>query len=205
MANLIIKPTSGGLLKLQEDGGTDAISIGTDGKSTITNAVITAWTPPAGAIIQVVQHVSTTLANTTSTSLIDVTGYSKAITPSATSNKILVMMDFSMTNETGHAFYSMHRAGGASGNGNIYIGASSTASANFSGSVRNASGGNGTARHMIVYLDSPGVTTAVTYKLQYENGDGNGTSRFNVNNDGTTNSAVKPVCASSITLMEVKA
>ena len=36
MANLIIKPASGGLLKLQEDGGTDAISIGTDGKSTIT-------------------------------------------------------------------------------------------------------------------------------------------------------------------------
>ena len=46
MANLIIKPSSGGSLKLQEDGGTDAISIATDGRLTFAN-------PPAGHVIQV--------------------------------------------------------------------------------------------------------------------------------------------------------
>ena len=211
MANLIIKPTSGGSLILQDEGGDAALTVGTTGVSTIANATITtgtiaaATTFPNGHIIQVVQHVSTTLANTTSGSLVDVTGYSKAITPSATSNKILVMMDFSMTNEAGHTLYSMHRAGGSSGNGNIYIGGSSTTGANFSGSVRQNHGGHATQRHMLVYLDSPGVTTAVTYKLQFRNLDGSGTSRFNSNNDGTTNAAAKPVTPSSITLMEVKA
>jgi len=205
MGDLIFKPTTGGSLKLQEDGGTDAISISPAGVSTITNAAITAWTPPAGAIIQVVQHVSTTVTNTTAQTLTDVTGYSKAITPSATSNKILVMMDFSMTNEAGHTLYSMHRAGGASGDGNIYIGGSSTSGANFSGGVRNNHGGHASLRHNLIYLDSPGVTTAVTYKLQYRNLDGSGTSRFNSNNDGTTGTAGKPVEPSSITLMEVKA
>ena len=38
MADLIIKPTSGGALKLQEDGGTDAISIATDGNITFGNS-----------------------------------------------------------------------------------------------------------------------------------------------------------------------
>jgi len=54
MANLIIKPSSGGSLKLQEDGGTDAISIDTSGVSTIANATITAGTFPAGHVLQVV-------------------------------------------------------------------------------------------------------------------------------------------------------
>ena len=44
MADLIIKPSSGGSLKLQEDGGTDAISINTSGVATIANATITAGT-----------------------------------------------------------------------------------------------------------------------------------------------------------------
>ena len=44
MGDLIFKPTTGGSLKLQEDGGTDAISISPAGVSTITNATITAGT-----------------------------------------------------------------------------------------------------------------------------------------------------------------
>jgi len=46
MADLIIKPSSGGSLKLQEDGGTDAISIDTSGNTTLTN--VTAGTIGTG-------------------------------------------------------------------------------------------------------------------------------------------------------------
>ena len=53
MGDLIFKPTTGGSLKLQEDGGTDAISINTSGVATITNATITAGSFPAGHIINV--------------------------------------------------------------------------------------------------------------------------------------------------------
>jgi len=48
MADLIIKPSSGGSLKLQEDGGTDAISINTSGVATLANATITAGTLASG-------------------------------------------------------------------------------------------------------------------------------------------------------------
>ena len=42
MADFIIKPASGDTLKLQDEGGDDAISISTTGVSTIANATITA-------------------------------------------------------------------------------------------------------------------------------------------------------------------
>ena len=44
MADFIIKPASGDTLKLQDEGGDDAISISATGVSTLTNATITAGT-----------------------------------------------------------------------------------------------------------------------------------------------------------------
>ena len=51
MANLIIKPTSGGSLVLQDEGGDAALTVGTTGVSTIVNATITAGTFPTGHVI----------------------------------------------------------------------------------------------------------------------------------------------------------
>ena len=68
MADFIIKPASGDTLKLQDEGGDDAISISTTGVSTIANATITAWTPPADTIIQIIDGgEGSTDENTTST------------------------------------------------------------------------------------------------------------------------------------------
>ena len=53
MADLKIKPTTGGSLKLQEDGGTDAISINTSGVSTIKE-IASGCIFPAGVIRQCV-------------------------------------------------------------------------------------------------------------------------------------------------------
>ena len=50
MANLIIKPTSGGSLVLQDEGGDAALTVGTTGVSTIANASITTGTIAAGTI-----------------------------------------------------------------------------------------------------------------------------------------------------------
>ena len=64
MGNLIIKPNTGGLLKLQDEGGTDAISISTTGNTTLAgtanalgtvttgNLSNTAIVYPAGHVIQ---------------------------------------------------------------------------------------------------------------------------------------------------------
>ncbi len=58
MANLIIKPTSGGSLILQDEGGDAALTVGTTGVSTIANASITtgtiaaAVTFPTGSVVK---------------------------------------------------------------------------------------------------------------------------------------------------------
>ena len=88
MANLIIKPTSGGLLKLQEDGGTDAISIGTDGKSTITE-LHSSSKFPAGHVIQTQGATGNTKYTFSSDSWAELhTENRVTITPTSTSNKL---------------------------------------------------------------------------------------------------------------------
>jgi hypothetical protein len=50
MGNLIIKPNTGGLLKLQDEGGTDAISISTTGNTTLAGTANALGTVTAGTI-----------------------------------------------------------------------------------------------------------------------------------------------------------
>jgi|21_taG_2_1085346.scaffolds.fasta_scaffold08115_3 hypothetical protein len=50
MANLIIKPSSGGSLKLQEDGGTDALTIDASGNTTLAGTANNLGTVTAGSI-----------------------------------------------------------------------------------------------------------------------------------------------------------
>jgi len=63
---------------------------GTDGVSQVQTGAVESGDLPAGSVIQVVQVTSTTNTDTTATSLIDVEP-SVTITPSSSSNKILVM------------------------------------------------------------------------------------------------------------------
>ena len=159
MANLIIKPTSGGLLKLQEDGGTDAISIGTDGKSTITHAAITAWTPPAGTVLQVVQGLHHAETGTTSTSFV-ATGIDVSITPSATSSKVLIFATTSAyLNVAGYvAYYTIYR-----GSTNL-----SEDTAGFQNVHQTSAGGSSDdliSPVSMVFLDSPSTTSATTYQI----------------------------------------
>ena len=178
MANLIIKPTSGGLLKLQEDGGTDAISIGTDGKSTITNAVITAWTPPAGTVLQVVQGLHASETSTTSTTFA-ATGIDVAITPSATSSKILIMATTSafMSHAGYVAYYTIYRGstnlGTAQGFANMYQ-TDGTSTVDLLGHINMA------------YLDSPSTTSATTYQIYARVNDATCTTNWSMNNSQST-------------------
>jgi len=92
MADLIIKPSSGGSLKLQEDGGTDAISINTSGVATLANATITAGTFPAGHVIQQVSALfdpGSSSIDSTSTTYV-ATGLFLTITPTSAGNDIVM-------------------------------------------------------------------------------------------------------------------
>ena len=105
MANLIIKPTSGGSLILQDEGGTAAHTIDASGNhtlanaTTIANATITAWTPPAGSVVKVssLYHdnggsQATVSANSTWTEIDD--GLRLSHQAAATSN--ILLMNFSI-------------------------------------------------------------------------------------------------------------
>ncbi len=203
MANLIIKPTSGGLLKLQEDGGTDAISIGTDGKSTITNAVITAWTPPAGAVIQVVQlHLTSTQTKQSASTATwyDIPSFTKSITPSATSSKVLVTAVINLGIDDGDACAVKLVRGST----DLNIGDAAGNRTRASGEVRSnaASQDYGMQQLSINYLDSPSSTSAVAYKFQWMSPYSS--EHLYLNRTWQDNDVADRVrTASTITLMEI--
>ena len=176
MANFIIKPAAGDTLKLQDEGGDDAISISTTGVSTIANATITAGTFPAGHIVQVVaQSVPADhsgAGNLFSDQVLD--GFSTTITPSSASNKLyLICQLYYIGANTDYIYLTFERAiaGGATTN-NIGTG--------------NADGGNGIARQgggseqskdpaTLTFLDSPNTTSAVTYQVRFRNNNDSST------------------------------
>jgi len=105
-----------------------------------------------GKVLQVVTATNTTLFDTTSLSFVT-TGFSATITPSSTSNKILVMFS-SFTDSAGSAraiHWRLYR--GATGIGDATVGMAVV----YSDSSRLLTGLTNS------YLDSPSTTSATTY------------------------------------------
>jgi len=135
-----------------------------------------------GKVLQLVNAKTNTQFNTTSTSLVAVTNLLAAITPSATSSKILIMVNFTGTNATA----------GKTTNTTIYRGSTNLAMQSSTGIMGlfsdEASEYKGYSYH---YLDTPSSTSALTYQV-YAMTDSGGTAQLMVN--GNT---------ASITLMEI--
>lgn len=119
----------------------------------------------AGRVLQVVQsELTTTFTNATNTW--QDTGLSLSITPSSTSNKILIQWSIPNGNAVSTASngFNLVRNGTniAQGTGRTYNLTSS-----------NDSGGNSHfGVNSLVYLDSPATTSAITYKVQMKNQSG---------------------------------
>jgi len=116
-----------------------------------------------GKVGQVVQTVKTDVFSTTSTSFVDVTGLTRAITPTATSSKILVDVRLAVSSTDNSISSKLFR-----GSTQIALGdAASNRSRSFGASAY--SGGIGDTQQMpynTMFLDSPNTTSAVTYKIQ---------------------------------------
>jgi hypothetical protein len=130
---------------------------------------------PAGSVLQVVQTQSTTQETFTSSSYTSTTSFSGAITPSSTSNKILVLGDVAMmyyrsSGNNTQALFRLYRAVGT------------TASAASTGQAYDY-GGSGILTSInlpINWLDSPSTTSELTYVLQISLQDGE-QARLNYN------------------------
>jgi len=184
-------------ITLNGDGTVTGVSVGglPDGivdTDMLANGAVTAAKRGAGAILQVVSANKTTVQSTSSTSYVDVTDMTATITPSSSSNKVLIMMTMTIQ-KTSYTFFARLLRDSTE------IGSSS--STNNGISIFHSNDSNQNEGRSVIYLDSPNTTSATTYKLQMRS-DGSSTIYFNAHSATTTTDFITP---SSITLMEVGA
>lgn len=152
-----------------------------------------------GSVLQVVSTTKTdTFTATTGTTPTDITGLSVTISPSTTSNLVLVIAQIAAGLNTSGGFILVR--------GSTSIGVGATAGSRrlvTTGYNQNPSAANqGFGSHNIMFLDSPATTSATTYKIQ-ATGDQAGSVIY-VNRGATdTDNTTHMRAASTITVMEI--
>tara|TARA_R110002153_G_scaffold89755_6_gene219586 strand:- start:89 stop:1048 length:960 start_codon:yes stop_codon:yes gene_type:complete len=162
--------------------------------SNLSSGTVSAARLPGGLgkVLQVVSTNNGTVFSTSSSSYVDVSGQSVTITPSATSSKVLVTLDYTTDTFGDNTVYSVQLVRGSTAIGNaahgnqmIHMNANEYDTGGFT------------------FLDSPSTTSATTYKLQVRTGNhtgpNGGTIIFNRSQDSNTNNFWK----SNITVQEI--
>tara|TARA_R100000808_G_C2089859_1_gene110662 strand:+ start:8 stop:637 length:630 start_codon:yes stop_codon:yes gene_type:complete len=176
------------------------------------DAVTAAKIADAVGLGKIGQVVSTTVTavdvSTTASTFNDISGLSAAITPSATSSKILIIVNAGLGNgtQTSNNYVRIARAVGGS---NTYIGRGGSLNSNETGSMfwRVDQGGQddyNIHQETVNFLDTPSTTSEITYKMQW--GTNSGTLYLNRAGDLAGSGAYEHIpCSSTITVMEVLA
>ena len=199
----ILGDTSGEIA-LQNNGTTIA-TVSSAGIALASGKTLTGDAISNGKILQVVQTVKTdtsSIASANTNTFVDLPGMSVAITPSATSSKILVSFTVSLGTSSGSLHINLVR-----GSTNIAVGDAdgsrlvSTLNHRLSSTPYSLS----TPPLSYTFLDSPSTTSATTYKLQGTLG-ATYSSTFYVNRSVTDNNTDYGArVTSTITVMEVAA
>jgi hypothetical protein len=168
------------------------------------SSAITASQLPAGSVLQVVQTVKTSFfALSVEDVWTDVTGVSVSITPSSTSNKILLFVsgEYGGNSTDGFAYLRILRDSTS-----ISIGDSrgSSTRATMSAALRNGGGNSPDISRSFGchILDSPSTTSSITYKLQMI---GTNVQPFCVGGSYTTSDDNRSSVPTFITAMEIAA
>lgn len=200
MAVIINASTSTGLVQSADTSGIIQFQSNGSTKATLNSS---GFSYP-GAVLQVLQATKTDTFSVTGSDFTDVTGLSISITPSSSSNKILVLTHLHIDSTVG----------GYTNPWRIMRNSTAIAIGDASGSKRQATS-TGTSvyttgplqgvHQAAMWLDSPSTTSSTTYKIQvatYTNSAGTtfinrgGTDDDNINHSRT---------ASSIIVMEIAA
>ena len=159
-----------------------------------------------GKILQVISDTKTDNFSTTSATPIDVTGLAVAITPSATSSKILVMLtlgSFQSSSEGARAMLILARNLSGTDTSLILGDASTGFETTLTVCTRSTSGTHQQFPASFTFLDSPNTTSECIYKPQVGRGpDAQGNVVVNSSNAQDSNSGNT---ASTITVMEISA
>ena len=183
--------TDGNIISYDASGDPVAIATGSDGQVLTSTG---AGSPPAfealpggGKVLQVVSVATTTQSSSSSSTFADVTNLTAAITPSSSSNKILVTVFCNgVGKETNNAYVGLR----------LLRGSSVIAGLDYLAGLNGASGTNYIGTSGIMYQDSPSTTNATTYKVQISSEGNNATAYINRPNSSS-------VPSSTITLMEI--
>ena len=224
--NTVTLPNDGTLISQDSNGavGVTSITVGTgvtigDGKITCDGSaltsinaaqlvgVCTSGLTKTGGFGKLVQVVSTTKTDTFSENLsggnFTADAMSLSITPTASTNKILISADVTIGCEANvETKFQIFKAG------SVLTGAIADADGSRTRvtSISIAAPGNGQFRTIHgQYLDTAGGTSAITYSIRLGHG-GNGTEQTYLNRSHTdTNGTSDSRAASTITLMEISA
>jgi hypothetical protein len=163
-----------------------------------TASAVTRAQLPVGTVLQVLQSVKVDTATSSSSSYIDINDLSVTITPTSSSNKILIIVDVKGSADiTSYIQVRLLRGGTQIYGGN---GTYPTLAYSYTTS------GDGEGRYSVrqlggTFLDSPATTSATTYKIQGRSPDA---GNFYINRSEYQD-AFAGSCASSITVMEIAA
>ena len=122
----------------------------------------------AGKILQVVSTTKTDIFSTSSTSFTDITGFSVNITPSSSSNKVLVTGLVTFGGSDGEAYgytFNLARVIGGSET-DICIGDAAGSRTRATFGTQGFGPSDATDTSAINFLDSPSTTSQVTYKVR---------------------------------------
>ena len=188
-----INGTSGVITGVTTGGLPDGI-VDTD---MLAAGAVTAAKRGAGGILQVVQTVKTdTFSHTGNVNVTDVTGLNVNITPSSSSNKVLIYVFMNISNN------NISRVQIVRGTTAIALGDTSGSRPVGAASMNNGGDSNVSDPLTMIYLDSPSTTSQINYKVAFSNELNSST--FAVNKSmGDTNSIVGVRSISTITAMEV--
>ena len=141
-----------------------AITINGNGTVSGITAGLTAASMPTGSVLQVIQNTRTDLISTTSATFADV--LTQAITPSSTSNKILIFFQGMECTDAGDGnTYSRYKL--LRDSTSIYNGDNSNTAVGASSGRFGRQQDYSSDPVQIMYMDSPSSTSSITYKVQY--------------------------------------
>ena len=142
-----------------------------------------------GNVLQVVQTVNTTEQAVTSTAYTTVNNMSFSITPSSTSSKILILINLNLEVYRNSAAPSNHQMR-VYRDGSVIVNKHHDHYAGVASNSYRSLDADGT----VMFLDSPGTTSSVTYSIAVKSNDAADLQTVRVSNNSTT---------STITLMEI--
>ena len=194
MSSVIIAGNTSGTITLDAPNvaGTTTLTL-----PTTSGTLVTSNAMPAGSVLQVVSTTKTdAYSNATQNTWNDVTGLSVSITPSSSSNRILVTGQLSYA-ASSNLYFRLVR-------GSTAIAVGDTAGSRISctgASGYNFGDGNVGENATFEFLDSPSTTSSTTYKIQvYGFNITQYVNRVVTDTDGN----VSPRNVSTITVMEIK-